>query len=390
MRVHGGAVLKPSVNSFLNFSSRMESMRSEKIELAEISAQFIRNGDTLALDSGSTGIEFIEVLMKHFDTLTIMTPSLDIFQKACEFKKFNIILTGGFFLRGENTLYGEFALKTLDNIRVKKSFVFPSSISLKCGIMGSLPEFVDIQRKMIEISDEVYIVADSSMGIHKIARELNEHGIKSNSSESWTEKKVRYILSNEKYIGDLLLQKSFSTDHLTKKRKKNRGEKPQYYVENNHEPIVSKEVYEAVQLEFEHRREKHYKTVGASKYAFTGKIVCGNCGKNFRRKVTAARVVWICSTFDKHGKKECAAKQIPDETLCAAAAEVLGITEFDADIFEDKIENIIVPKANRLLFVFKDGHTVKQTWKDRSRKESWTPEMKEQARLKAFERRNAE
>ena len=130
--------------------------------------------------------------------------------------------------------------------------------------------------------------------------------------------------------------------------------------------------------------------MGASKYAFTGKIVCGNCGKNFRRKVTAARVVWICSTFDKHGKKECAAKQIPDETLCAAAAEVLGITEFDADIFEDKIENIIVPKANRLLFVFKDGHTVKQTWKDRSRKESWTPEMKEQARLKAFERRNAE
>ena len=162
VRVHGGAVLKPSVNSFLNFSSRMESMRSEKIELAEISSQFIRNGDTLALDSGSTGIEFIEVLMKHFDTLTIVTPSLDIFQKACEFKKFNIILTGGFFLRGENTLYGEFALKTLDNIRVKKSFVFPSSISLKCGIMGSLPEFVDIQRKMIDISDEVYIVADSS------------------------------------------------------------------------------------------------------------------------------------------------------------------------------------------------------------------------------------
>ena len=85
MRVHGGAVLKPSVNPFLNFSSRMESMRSEKVELAEISTRFINNGDTLALDSGSTGIEFIDVLMKHFDTLTIVTTSLDIFQKACEF-----------------------------------------------------------------------------------------------------------------------------------------------------------------------------------------------------------------------------------------------------------------------------------------------------------------
>ena len=82
MRVHGGAVLKPSVNPFLNFSSRMESMRSEKVELAEISTRFINNGDTLALDSGSTGIEFIDVLMKHFDTLTIVTSSLDIFQKA--------------------------------------------------------------------------------------------------------------------------------------------------------------------------------------------------------------------------------------------------------------------------------------------------------------------
>lgn len=162
MRVHGGAVLKPSVNPFLNFSSRMESMRSEKVELAEISTRFINNGDTLALDSGSTGIEFIDVLMKHFDTLTIVTTSLDIFQKACEFKNFNIILTGGFYLKGENTLYGEFALKTLDNIRVEKSFIFPSSISLGCGIMGSLSGFVDIQRKMIEISDEVYIAADSS------------------------------------------------------------------------------------------------------------------------------------------------------------------------------------------------------------------------------------
>ena len=75
---------------------------------------------------------------------------------------------------------------------------------------------------------------------------------------------------------------------------------------------------------------------------------------------------------------------------CVTKGFVDIFNEFDADIFEDKIENIIVPKANRLLFVFKDGHTVKRTWKDRSRKESWTSEMKEQARLKAFERRNAE
>ena len=241
-----------------------------------------------------------------------------------------------------------------------------------------------------EIVKQIYALFLDGYGIHKIARELNEQGIKVNLSEKWTEKRVRYILSNERYIGDLLLQKTFGTDHLTKKRKQNQGEKPQYYVKNDHEPIISREMYKAVQLEFEQRREKHYKSFGKQKYAFTGKIVCGNCGKNFRRKVTATRVVWICSTFNKYGKKECPAKQIPDETLCATVADVLGTPYFDENIFEEKIEKIVVPKNNSLMFVFKDGQTVERTWKDRSRKESWTPEMKEQARLKALERRNAE
>ncbi len=226
-------------------------------------------------------------------------------------------------------------------------------------------------------------------GILKIADKLNELGIRSNSKDRWTDKKVRYILSNEKYIGDLLLQKSFRTDHLTKRTKKNRGEKPQYYVENNHAPIISKEMFEAVQLEFERRREKHCKISEPQKYAFTSKIQCGNCGKHYRRKVTATGVVWICITYDRNGKKECASKQIPDKTLCAVTANVIGSKEFDAELFEKLIEKIIVPKANHLLYVFKDGHTVEREWQDRSRSESWTPQMKAEARQKTLERRKA-
>ena len=98
----------------------------------------------------------------------------------------------------------------------------------------------------------------------------------------------------------------------------------------------------------------------------------------------------FCSTFDKLGKKECASKQIPDETLCSVTADVIGSTEFDAERFEELIEKIVVPGANRLIFIFKDGRSVEKEWKDRSRSESWTPEMKERARQKNLERRKSQ
>ena len=67
---------------------------------------------------------------------------------------------------------------------------------------------------------------------------------------------------------------------------------------------------------------------------------------------------------------------------------VLGISEFDADIFEDKINKITVPEANHLIYHFKGGHTIEMVWKDRSRSESWTPEKREQARQNSLKRRN--
>ena len=94
--------------------------------------------------------------------------------------------------------------------------------------------------------------------------------------------------------------------------------------------------------------------------------------------------------FYKLGKSVGASKQIPDETLCAVTADFLGIPEFDADVFEKKINKITVPEANRLIYHFKDGHTVEMVWKDRSRSESWTPEKREQARQNSLKRRNQE
>ena len=267
--------------------------------------------------------------------------------------------------------------------------ILPLSVQNIYGYKRTADGGLEIVPDEAEVIKSIYGLYLEGYGSSKISVFLNERQVPSNTGDRWTEKKVRYILSNEKYIGDLLLQKSFRADHLTKKIKKNKGEKPQYYVGNNHEPIISREIFEAVQCELERRREKHCRCTEIPKYAFTGKIQCGNCGKNYRRKVSVARVVWICRTFDKDGKKECASKQIPDEILCTVTAEVIGSTEFDAELFEELIEKIIVPQSNRLQYVFKDGHTVEREWPDRSRSESWTPEMKAEARLKTLERRNA-
>lgn len=286
----------------------------------------------------------------------------------------------------------EESLSASENIkwRIQNDFkqgILPMSVQHIYGYSRTQDGGLEIVPDEAEVVKRIYSLFLDGFGTLKIAKILNEEGVPNNTAEQWSEKKVRYILSNEKYAGDLLLQKSFRTDHLTKKTKINRGELPQYYVKDNHEGIISRQVYEMVQLEFERRREKHLKITTPQKYAFTRKIECEMCGKNYRRKVTASRVVWICSTFDKLGKKECASKQIPDETLCFLSAEVLGLPEFDAEVFEEKISKITVPGPNRVTFHFKDGYTVEKEWKDRSRSESWTDEMKEQARQKSKQRR---
>ena len=108
-------------------------------------------------------------------------------------------------------------------------------------------------------------------------------------------------------------------------------------------------------------------------------IVCGKCGKHYLRKTTHKDTVWNCSTFLRFGKSQCHTKQIPEEVQEEATADILGLASFDQQSFLEQVQEIIVPAFNQLLFVLKDGSKVEYHWKDRSRKDSWTPEMKRQA-----------
>lgn len=238
------------------------------------------------------------------------------------------------------------------------------------GSLEIIPEEAVIVRRIF--SDYL-----SGMGKLKIANTLNEEHIPTINGCTWTTEDIRRILINEKYAGNMLLQKSYRENHITKKSRKNNGELPQYYVEESHEPIIEPQIFEMVQGLIKTRSKNFSTASSGNTYPFTGKIKCGCCGKNYRRKTTVTGIVWICSTYNTKGKKYCPkAKQIPEEKLYAACCEALGISEFDEELFQSKVQQIMIPAPNRIRFIFHNSTAKTVEWQDRSRSESWTEDMR--------------
>lgn len=239
---------------------------------------------------------------------------------------------------------------------------------------------------VLDEAETVQLIFDSylsGMGITAIMKMLNEKGILSRNGNAWCKSSVMRVLRNYAYTGNLLLQQTYRENHLTKRTLQNNGEFPKYHITGSHEPIISLRQFNAVQEEIRRRAEKHtHPGVKQKTYPFTGIVVCGGCGKHYRRKITKTGPVWMCSTFNTMGKAYCPSKQIPENTLISITEEVLGST----DTLYDKITAIRAEKDNTLVFCFKDGSETAKRWQDRSRAESWTEEMKEAARQKALER----
>jgi len=225
---------------------------------------------------------------------------------------------------------------------------------------------------------DAYVSGQSSL---EIARGLIADDIPSLLGGTWTAKRVREILRNEKYTGNALLQKTYVSDYLTKRKIVNHGKLPQYFVAQAHEAIIDQDTFDRVQrmLTDSSKRNQPAKPVNA-RYPLTGKIVCGNCGKHFQRRTTKGRISWLCSTYLEHGKSACPAKQIPEETILRAAADALGQDCFDEHAFYRKVERIEVSGLYRLRLVFFNGDVFECEWAHRSRSESWTEKMKQAAR----------
>ena len=180
---------------------------------------------------------------------------------------------------------------------------------------NNLPEIVPEEAETVRRIYRAYLEGKSPS---YIARQLSASGIPSPSGKAnWRPETVKSILTNEKYKGDAVLQKTFCTDFLTKKFKANEGEVPQYYVENSHPAIIEPEVFDMVQAEIRRRGQsgRRYYTP----HCFSGRIFCDECGCAYGSKVWNSSSkyrsqVWQCN--GKHyGGQHCSTPPIRTETL---------------------------------------------------------------------------
>lgn len=176
-----------------------------------------------------------------------------------------------------------------------------------------IPEQAEIVRK-------IYDLFLSGTPIRGILEYLNANNIPNISGESqWAKNAVNSILTNEKYCGDVLLQKTYIDDCINKKVKKNTGQLPMYLVQNHHEGIISRETFDAAQAELSRRNagrspSKKNAPTGrsrySSKYALSDRLYCGECGTRYQRctwrnRDGSKRIVWRCVSRVDYGNKYC-------------------------------------------------------------------------------------
>lgn len=239
-----------------------------------------------------------------------------------------------------------------------------------------------------EVVKRIFEEYKSGKGGYLIAKGLNADGITTLKGKRWTSNRVLGVLGNFTYTGNLIIQKTFVEDYLSKKKRKNRGKRPQYLVEETHEAIVSKELFMECQRIRESKRaelaatRKDYGIVGD----FKGILRCGLCGNAYLHKNGPYKEYWVCSTYSRNGRSECQAKQIPDAQLKKAACEALGIEAFDKETLRKKVASIKAMPDNILVFAFRDGTARSIAWEDPRRSEGWTEEMRQKARERSLKR----
>lgn len=203
------------------------------------------------------------------------------------------------------------------------------------------PEVIPEEAEIVKRIFTGYLAGKS---VQKIAEELNNEGVPTATKNGgWSEGTIRGILKNERYCGDVILQKTYVTDPISKKVRKNNGELPKVYIKNNHTPIVSREIYERAQQERSRRGSKRkiskYSVTEQSKYsslrALNEILVCGECKTPYRRVVWRKRsgekqAVWRCINRLDYGLKYCRdSVTVDEESLHTAIMQAITATRSD-------------------------------------------------------------
>ncbi|WP_163195593.1 recombinase family protein [Clostridium thermarum] len=232
------------------------------------------------------------------------------------------------------TVLSSFAQEESKNIsdnlkwRVKKKFERGELIINTTRFLGyDKDEYGDlvINPKEAEIVKRIFEDYLKGKGTFTIAKELNADRVPTVAGGRWQESTILSILKNEKYKGDAILQKYYTPDHLRKVSVRNEGVIDSYYIEDNHSPIVSREMWEQVQIEIAKRAKAKGNKAGDTKkytnrYQLTGMLFCSKCGSTLRRrtwnsKYSCRKIVWQCSNYIKNGKDACSGTSIDDKVI---------------------------------------------------------------------------
>ena len=216
-----------------------------------------------------------------------------------------------------------------------------------------------------EVVKEIYRCYLDGMSMNLIADRLNEKGLTTKGGSSpYRKTVVQRILTNEKYTGDALLQKTYVTDCITKKMRKNNGELPMYLVKNHHEPIISRSDFNRVQEEMARRSAK--RTIAdkltktgqgkySAKYALSELLICGECGEHYRRVTWTAKgfkeIKWRCVSRIQYGKKKCHSSPTVDEqalhrAIVSAINEFCEVKDDVAKALRESITEVLDPNQN--------------------------------------------
>ena len=243
----------------------------------------------------------------------------------------------------------------------KFAFPYGRIIGYRKGADGK-PEIIPDQAEVIRLIFNSYLQGDS---LQSIKAKLETAGaLTARGNTAWSAQSIQRILQNEKYCGDVLLQKTFTEDVLTGVHKKNTGQLPQYYIENYHEGIVSKQMFREVQTEIARRNSKSAANQRKrrrgrynSKYALSERLICGDCGSPYKRVTWnihgRKQIVWRCVNRIEYGTKFCGSSpSIPEEKLHRA---ILKAVQDLAANFTDEV----AAQINGILHSIQTGESIK-------------------------------
>lgn len=255
-------------------------------------------------------------------------------------------------------------------------------------------QIVPEEAKIVKQIFKMYL---SGMGKQMICKKLNSKGCRTHNGVVWQEPVIHDIIRNTVYTGDLLLQKTYIHDYISKKKAKNNGDLPQYYVQNAHEAIIDRATFEKVQQEINRRKNIYDGTNKANKTVprlFSQLIQCSHCGNNMHYKLyhgSSERKTWVCGTYAKLGPKYCPVKPIREDVLFSNTVKILVSeklikkdTPITKELLNTHIKKITANENYELEYKLANGKTIIKSCKCPSRSESWTPEMKQRAREKSL------